>query len=82
MLSLPQLGLPLKTQNNQNGAWYEQDTCDRFAEIAEYVYVNFDPSNDWHLRESAQDEAAKVIGVLKDHLDKVDSPWVCCSINF
>ena len=52
-------------------------TYEQFAEIAEYVYLNFDESNDWHLREASQRYAADAIDIIKAHVDKVDS-WVRC----
>ena len=36
-----------------------------------YVLLNFEPVNDWHLRESALGAAEKVIGYVKGHLTKL-----------
>lgn len=51
---------------------------DKFAEIAEYVYLNFEPVNDWHLRESAQSNTGEILEIIKAHIDKIDS-WISIS---
>lgn len=43
-----------------------------------YVYLNFDPVNDWRLRESAQNNTGEILEVIKAHIDKIDS-WVSFS---
>ncbi|KAF8958408.1 heme peroxidase [Flammula alnicola] len=68
-------GLPLKTDSNPTGIWYEQITYDKFADIAEYVYLNFDTVNDWRLRESSQSNSRESIEIIKGHIDKIDS-WL------
>jgi linoleate 10R-lipoxygenase len=35
-----------------------------------YVYMNFDPANDWHLREDAVKAFEKVDGFLQSHLEE------------
>jgi len=42
------------------------------------VYLNFEPTNDWHLRESAQSNASEILEVIKAHIDKIDS-WISIS---
>lgn len=71
-------GLPLKTEANPSGLWYEQITYEKFAEISEYVYLNFEPVHDWHLRESAQNNTGEILEVIKAHIDKIDS-WISIS---
>jgi hypothetical protein len=36
-----------------------------------YVYLNFDPADDWKMRESAQAAAEKIIEVIEAHVNKV-----------
>lgn len=64
-------GLPLKTSANPGGVWYEQDTYHKFAVIASYVYLNFDPVNDWHLRESSQRYSAEILDIIHAHIEKL-----------
>ncbi|KAF8154674.1 heme peroxidase [Crassisporium funariophilum] len=65
-------GLPLKTETNPHGAWYEQTTYEKFAEVAQYIYLNFDPVNDWRLREAAQEHCSEISEIIKDHLGGFD----------
>jgi hypothetical protein len=64
------VGFPLKTESNPRGVLYEQPTYEQFAEIAQYVYLNFDPANDWTLREDSQRHCRHLFEWVKDHLDK------------
>ncbi len=41
-----------------------------------YVYLNFDPVDDWKLREAAQATASKFIDIIESHLNTI-SPKVC-----
>jgi linoleate 10R-lipoxygenase len=66
-------GLPLKTSTNPSGAWYEQEISDNFAVIASYVYLNFDPVNDWRLRESSQRYSDEILRVIHAHIEKLSS---------
>jgi len=63
------LGLPLKSESNPRGVWDEDSTCADFANIARYVYLNFDPGDDWKMRESAQAAAEKIIEVIEAHVN-------------
>jgi len=65
------IGLPLKIEGNQRGTYREQDLYNWFANIANYVYCNTDPSNDWALREQSQVATRKMIKYLKGHLEKL-----------
>lgn len=65
------IGLPLKIEGNPRGTYREQDLYNWFADIANYVYCNTDPSNDWALREKSQVATRKMIGYLKGHLVKL-----------
>jgi prostaglandin-endoperoxide synthase 2 len=65
------VGLPLKSNSNPRGAHREQELYELFANVANYVLLNFEPVNDWHLRESALGAAEKVIGYVKGHLTKL-----------
>lgn len=67
-------GFPLKTKTNPHGAWYEQPTYDKFSDIATYVYLNFDPANDWRLRESSQADCKEFVEVVRAHVDKIS--WI------
>jgi hypothetical protein len=42
-----------------------------------YVYLNFDPAEDWKMRESAQAAAEKIIEVIDAHVNTVcqSFPW-------
>jgi len=64
-------GLPLKTETNPQGAWSEQETYEMFAAIAQYVYLDTDPANDWHLREAAQTHGATIVDSIQGHVDSV-----------
>lgn len=35
-----------------------------------YVYLNFDPVNDWRLRESSQLYSDEILGVIHAHIEK------------
>ncbi|KAH9475928.1 Linoleate 10R-lipoxygenase [Psilocybe cubensis] len=64
-------GLPLKSGLNPRGIWYEQETCERFEHIARYVYFNFDPVNDWKLREESQKDFQRIVAVVEAHVDRM-----------
>ncbi|KAF9472690.1 hypothetical protein BDN70DRAFT_900339, partial [Pholiota conissans] len=70
-LSQEVAGFPLKTEKTQKGQWYEGVTYDRWSDIAEYIYLDFDPVNDWRLRESSQVNAHECISAIAGHLDRV-----------
>lgn len=72
----PQAGLPLKSFCNPEGAWREQETCDKFDDIARYIYLNFDPDNDYKLRERSQNCAKEVIHTITELLDRTESRFV------
>jgi hypothetical protein len=36
-----------------------------------YVYLNFDPADDWKMRESAQATAERIIEVIDAHVNMV-----------
>jgi hypothetical protein len=65
------IGLPLKVEGNPRGTYREQDLYSWFANIANYVYCNTDPSNDWALREQSQVATGNMIKYLKGHLEKL-----------
>ncbi|KAI9450785.1 heme peroxidase [Lactarius psammicola] len=65
------IGLPLKIEGNPRGTYREQDLYSWFANIANYVYCNTDPSNDWALREQSQVATREMIRYLKGHLVKL-----------
>jgi len=62
------IGLPLKTRRNPRGAFTEEGLCHSFANIANYVYCNSDPSNDWFLRERSQAAFREIEPFLRGHL--------------
>ncbi|KAG2004633.1 heme peroxidase [Coprinopsis cinerea AmutBmut pab1-1] len=68
-------GLPLKSDSTPKGVWYEQDMYDWFTDIAEYVYLNFQPEHDWRLRESTQLHGEEIIGYIKSHIDSIKNKF-------
>ncbi|KJA17192.1 hypothetical protein HYPSUDRAFT_46645 [Hypholoma sublateritium FD-334 SS-4] len=72
-------GFPLKTEVHPQGLWYDSVTYDDFADVAEYIYCNFDPVNDWRLRESSQRTANKCIESIKNLVDK---RWMPSNFDF
>jgi hypothetical protein len=42
-----------------------------------YVFLNFEPAHDWHLREAAFHAACKVTAYVKGHLTKLTNGIVC-----
>ncbi|RDB26685.1 Linoleate 10R-lipoxygenase [Hypsizygus marmoreus] len=67
------IGLPLKTDTNQRGAWYEDDLYKQFADVGRYVFLNFDPVDDWHLREDSITIFQDVSEQTKRHLQGIGS---------
>jgi len=67
------IGLPLKTETNQHGTWYEQDAYKKFANVGRYVFLNFDPADDWHLRVDSIDAFSDVFEFTKRHLAGYES---------
>lgn len=65
------IGLPLKIEGNPRGTYREHDLYSWFVNIANYVYCNTDPSNDWALREQSQVATGKMVKYLKGHLEKL-----------
>lgn len=41
-----------------------------------YVYLNFDPVNDWHLRESSQRYSDEILDVIHAHIEKLSGSKV------
>ena len=44
--------------------------------MSSYVYLNFDPVEDWKLREAAQATAKKFVDIIESHLNTIN-PKVC-----
>ncbi|KAI0051062.1 heme peroxidase [Auriscalpium vulgare] len=66
------LGLPLKSAQNPTGTLEQQELYSNFADIANYVYHNAEPSEDWVLRESSRTAVDnKVIKYVKSHLQRL-----------
>ncbi|XP_006456120.1 hypothetical protein AGABI2DRAFT_195360 [Agaricus bisporus var. bisporus H97] len=61
--------LPLKSASNPWGAWYEQETCDKFADIAQYIYSTFEPVDDFKLQTRSKKYAAEIIQFITETLD-------------
>jgi len=64
-------GLPLKTGTEAQGDWSEQGIYEKFAAVAQYVYLDTDPGNDWHLRETAQQHSTTIVNSIHEHVDSV-----------
>jgi len=64
-------GLPVKNEANPGGTIYEPQLYEMFADVCRYVYLNFDPVNDWKLRESSADTFKTVIKYVSAHLDNI-----------
>ncbi|KAI0290112.1 heme peroxidase [Multifurca ochricompacta] len=65
------IGLSLKVVENPRGVYREHELYSWFANIANYVYHNTDPSNDWFLREQSKAAADKILHDLKSHLARL-----------
>jgi len=53
----------------------DQDTYEKFAAVAQYVYLDTDPVYDWHLREAAQKYGKTIMDPILDHVKRV-SGWI------
>ncbi|GLB41098.1 putative animal haem peroxidase [Lyophyllum shimeji] len=62
------IGLPLKTATNKDGTWYEQDVYKKFADVGRYVFLNFDPADDWHLHVDSVGTFSEVYEFIMHHL--------------
>lgn len=71
-----QAELPLKSASNPWGAWYEQETCDKFADIAQYIYSTFEPVDDFKLQTRSKKYAAEIIQFITETLDSQASTVV------
>ncbi|KAJ2923656.1 hypothetical protein H1R20_g13438, partial [Candolleomyces eurysporus] len=74
-------GLPLKSSTNPQGVWYEEDVYKMLSDIAEYSHLNFDPENDWKLREGSRAHSEGIVSHVKVHLEKITS-WFSFSDSF
>jgi linoleate 10R-lipoxygenase len=74
-----QSGLQLKSDDNPKGTLLEQDVYHDFATVAEYILLNFEPTNDWSLRERS-------IAFYKTFesavLDYLEHPIISCIIDW
>ncbi|KAK0500480.1 heme peroxidase [Armillaria luteobubalina] len=70
-------GLPLASTSSDD-AFTASQYYDKFATVAQYLYVNFDPSNDWHLRESSAATYKHFFNKVKGNLDAFGS-WFASS---
>ncbi|KAF9447624.1 heme peroxidase [Macrolepiota fuliginosa MF-IS2] len=68
--------LPLKSHCNPEGEWREEDTCAQWADVARYIYMNFDPANDFKLRERSQKTATEIIDIIREHLNDSERRFV------
>ncbi|KAF4584995.1 hypothetical protein EYR40_001821 [Pleurotus pulmonarius] len=65
------IGIPLTTEvdlKDDDDVFEIKNLHKRFADVCEYVYLNFQPDNDWKLRSSAQDTFNKVTELASMHL--------------
>ncbi|KAK0469796.1 heme peroxidase [Desarmillaria tabescens] len=70
-------GLPLASTSSED-TFTASQYYDMFATVAQYLYVNFDPSNDWHLRESSATTYKRFFDKVKDNLHAFSS-WFASS---
>ncbi|KAJ6448679.1 hypothetical protein C8R47DRAFT_1230929 [Mycena vitilis] len=57
-------GLPSKEGDLKD----EQRQYERFSDVCRYIFLNSEPSNDWHLRESSEKMFLEFKRVVKEHL--------------
>ncbi|GAA6004340.1 peroxidase/cytochrome P450 family protein [Rhodotorula paludigena] len=57
-------GLPLKTKKNPLGLWTPEKLYEVLTDIFTYVYLNFDPTTGFALRDKVMKEAEALRGVL------------------
>ncbi|KII85619.1 hypothetical protein PLICRDRAFT_56845 [Plicaturopsis crispa FD-325 SS-3] len=62
------IGLPMKTAENPSGTYREYELVEKFQDVANYIYLNAAPDNDWALRESAAHTAHLVRECVKSQL--------------
>ncbi|KAK0204782.1 heme peroxidase [Desarmillaria ectypa] len=70
-------GLPLSSTSSED-AFTASQYYNKFATVAQYLYVNFDPSNDWHLRENSATTYKHFFDKAKGNLDAFSS-WFASS---
>ncbi|KAF8908079.1 heme peroxidase [Gymnopilus junonius] len=70
------VGFPLKTETHLDGTLYDLQTYEKFAEIASYVYLNFDVADDWRLREQSQEHCAKFVEDAEKCLSERPLSWI------
>ncbi|THH14008.1 hypothetical protein EW146_g6268 [Bondarzewia mesenterica] len=64
------IGLPVKSVGNMYGVFREQQLYTMFAGVSNYVYLNTDLTQDWHLLEDSLRTANKLSQYSKAHFDK------------
>ncbi|KAF4610183.1 hypothetical protein D9613_010597 [Agrocybe pediades] len=63
-------GLPLKSKVNPHGLWQGPDIYTRFAEVSQYIYLNFDAADDWKMRELSQASMHEFVRYAEMHMER------------
>ncbi|KAH9942693.1 heme peroxidase [Amylocystis lapponica] len=67
------VGLSLKTPENPRGEIREHELVEICQDIANYVFVNRSPVNDFTLRSRAKKTTSEIVHIIKDHLARINS---------
>ena len=54
------------------GKLYKQETREKFADIARYIYIDSTPVNDFKFQEKSQKHAQELIGFIEESLGNAD----------
>jgi len=65
------LGLPLKTDANSHGSMREQTLYKRFADVADYVFLDTDAGAEFELRENSAKVVEEVVKRVERHLTRL-----------
>ncbi|TFK47330.1 heme peroxidase [Heliocybe sulcata] len=65
------LGLPLKNVQNPRGSMREHETYRRFADVANYVFLNNEAAADFELRENSAEVVQEVVKRVERHLTRL-----------
>ncbi|KDQ52925.1 hypothetical protein JAAARDRAFT_162433 [Jaapia argillacea MUCL 33604] len=65
------VGVSMKTTANPSGISREQDLYNKFADVCNYIFLNYDPYHDLELHNDAAKTIAEIAGTLKSHLERL-----------
>ncbi|KAH7911753.1 heme peroxidase [Hygrophoropsis aurantiaca] len=66
------IGLPVKTEKNPLGEYFDEHWYNLFADVSRYLFLNEEPALDWMLKRKAIDATNRIIQHIRGHLHRLN----------